>query len=82
MPGESGAKALSGEAEFINAMIFESVDYDRMITGRGTLIQVYDPTVDMATPPYWQYQNESEDMTRDVPKGFVVRVLSATVKFT
>jgi len=82
MPSESGAKALSGEAEFIHGKLFEPVDYDRTITGRGTLIQVYDPKVDMATPPYWKYENESEDMTRDVPKGFRVHVVSATVKFT
>jgi len=82
MSSKIGAKALSGEAEFISGMLFEPVDYDRTITGRGKLIQVYNPKVDMASPPYWIHENPSEDATGNVPKGFEVHVVSSTVKFT
>jgi len=82
MSDETGAQALKGEAEYINIKLFEGVDYDRKITGHGKSIQVYDPKVDMNSPPYWHHQNSSEDATGNVPKGFKVHVMAATVKFT
>jgi hypothetical protein len=58
------------------------VDRNRKITGRGKLIQVYDPKADMNSPPYWEYENLFKDDTSEVPAGYEVRVIGATVKFT
>ncbi|KAL1795439.1 hypothetical protein ACET3X_005663 [Alternaria dauci] len=53
MSTETGTKALKGEPETIlNTFIFQGVDYARKISGKGKLIQIYDPTKDMSTPPY------------------------------
>ena len=46
------------------------------------MIQVYDPKADMSSPLYWEYENPSEDGTSDVPAGYKIRVIGATVKFT
>jgi len=54
----------------------------RKITGRGKLIQIYDPKADMSSPAYWEHENPSEDGTHDVPAGYEVRVIGSTVKFT
>lgn len=54
----------------------------RTITGRGTLIQVYDPNADMHSSSYWEHESSSEVGSHDVPAGYEVRVLGATVKFT
>jgi hypothetical protein len=78
---QTGAKALSGKPEFIEGKIFEGVSYDRNITGKGTLIQIYDPAKDMSTPPYWEYEDENREETHDVPAGHKVRVVTATIKF-
>jgi len=74
-----GNKALKGEAEFISGIIFDAVDFPRTITCKGTLIQVYDPRVD---GNYWEYENEAKEDSHDVPAGYKVRVVSATIKFT
>jgi len=58
------------------------VDRVRKITGKGKLIQVYDPKADMSSTPYWEYDNPSEDATSEVPAGYRVRIIGATVKFT
>jgi hypothetical protein len=78
---KTGAKALNGEPEFIEGKIFEGVNYDRKIRGKGTLIQIYDPTKDMSTPPYWEYEDENREETHDVPAGHKVRVVTATLQF-
>jgi hypothetical protein len=78
---KTGAKALNGEPEFIEGKIFEGVNYDRKIRGKGTLIQIYDPTKDMSTPPYWEYEDENREETHDVPAGHKVRVVTATIQF-
>lgn len=57
------------------------MDYDRKIQGRGMSIIVYDPKADPSTAPSWEHHNTSEESTGDVPAGFKVRVLGATVKF-
>ena len=62
--------------------LFEAVDYDREITAKGKLIQVYNPKADMSSPPYWEHENPSEYGTHDVPAGYEIRVIGATVKFT
>ena len=54
--------------------------YTRQITGRGKLIQVYDPE-DKDSPPYWEHENPSENATHDVPAGYKIYVVDATVKF-
>jgi len=82
MPEEAGAKALNGEDEYIKAKLFKGVDRMRTITGRGTLIQVYDPNADMHSSSYWEHESSSEVGSHDVPAGYEVRVLGATVKFT
>ncbi|KAH8706863.1 hypothetical protein GQ44DRAFT_496023 [Phaeosphaeriaceae sp. PMI808] len=82
MPTETGAKALKGEEEYIGGMLFEVVDYARTITGKGKLIQIYDPTKDMGSPAYWEYEDEANYGSHDVPAGYKVRVVGATIKFT
>jgi len=79
MSTEIGAKALRGDPEFIEGMIFDAVDYARTITGKGTLIQVYHPQKDRN---HWEYENESKEDSSDVPAEHKVRVVSATVHFT
>lgn len=82
MSTETGTKALKGEPETIsNTFIFQGVDYARKISGKGKLIQIYDPTKDMSTPPYWEYENEEKGDTKDVPAGYKVRVVKATIWF-
>ncbi|KAJ9648667.1 hypothetical protein H2198_010969 [Neophaeococcomyces mojaviensis] len=79
---ETGAKALKGETEYIKTKLFEGVDYERNITGKGKLIQIYDPKADMNSPPYWEHEDELVFGSHDVPAGYKVRVVAATVKFT
>lgn len=79
---QTGAQALAGKEEYINVKLFEAVDHDRKITGRGKSIMIYDPKKEMSTPPYWQHNNISKDGTSDVPAGFKVRVIGAFVTFT
>ena len=74
-----GAKALKGESEFINANTFDGVDFPRTITCKGKLIQVYDPTSD---ENYWEYENEGQEDSHDVPATYKVRVVMGTIKFT
>ncbi|KAH8726661.1 hypothetical protein GQ44DRAFT_705324 [Phaeosphaeriaceae sp. PMI808] len=82
MSTETGTKALKGDPETIsNTYIFEGVDHARKITGKGKLIQIYDPTKDMSTPPYWEYEDENIVDTKDVPAGYEVRVVKATLQF-
>lgn len=82
MSEETGAKALEGEEEYIHVKLFKGVDYDRKIEGKGTSIMIYDPKADMSSPPYWEHNDDSKDGEKVVPKGFNVRVIGATVKFT
>jgi hypothetical protein len=79
---QTGSQALAGKEEYINVKLFEAVDHDRKITGKGMSIMVYDPKKDMSTPPYWQHNNTSQNATGNVPAGFKVRVIGATVRFT
>jgi hypothetical protein len=43
---------------------------------------IYDPKKDISTPPYWEHNNISKDVTSNVPAGFKVRVIGAFVTFT
>jgi hypothetical protein len=76
-----GAKALAGESEYININIFEAVDYDRKISGKGKSIMCYDPEADATSAPLWEYENTSIT-DEPVPAGYEVRVIGATAKFT
>ncbi|KMP02025.1 hypothetical protein CIRG_02164 [Coccidioides immitis RMSCC 2394] len=82
MSEETGAKALKGEWEYIKTKLFEEVTYTRNITGKGKLIQIYDPNASMDSPAYWEWEEEHKVETSDVPAGYKVRVVAATVKFT
>lgn len=82
MSTETGTEALRGESETItNTFIFPGAEFARKITGKGKLIQIYDPAKDMSTPPYWEYENENKESTKDVPAGYKVRVVKATIWF-
>ncbi|KAF2804454.1 uncharacterized protein BDZ99DRAFT_152914 [Mytilinidion resinicola] len=78
----TGAKALRGEKEYINSIIFDGVASPRKITGRGKLIQIYDSKADMSSLAYWEHENPSEDGTYNIPARYKVRVIGSTVKFT
>jgi hypothetical protein len=78
---QTGARALAGKSEFINIKIFEAVDYDRKITGKGINIMCYDPEADATSEPLWEYENTSIT-DEPVPAGHEVEVKGATVKFT
>ncbi|KAL5399755.1 hypothetical protein PMIN03_012620 [Paraphaeosphaeria minitans] len=77
----TGDKALRGEEEYIGGKIFEGVNYTRKLEGKGKLIQIYDPTKDMSSPAYWEYENEVVSDNSIVPAGYEVRVVGATIKF-
>ncbi|SPB44594.1 unnamed protein product [Aspergillus niger] len=79
---EVGSQALAGSEEYINVKLFEPVDHERSITGRGKSIMVYDPRAAMDSPPYWQHNDALKEGSSKVPAGFRVRVIGATVKFT
>jgi hypothetical protein len=53
-----------------------------MITGKGTLIQIYNPLEDMRLPAYWEWEDKNKEGVKDVPAGYKVRVVNAEVKFT
>ncbi|KAF2788650.1 hypothetical protein K505DRAFT_285773 [Melanomma pulvis-pyrius CBS 109.77] len=78
---EIGAKALKGEEEYIEGKLFEAVNYARTITVKGTLIQIYDPTKDMSSPAYWEYEDEANYDSHDVPAGYKVCVTAAFIQF-
>jgi len=80
MSNKTGAKALAGKSEPINFKIFEAVDYDRKITGKGKSIMCYDPEADETSDPLWEYENTSIT-DEPVPAGHEVEVKGATVKF-
>ncbi|PYI03593.1 hypothetical protein BO78DRAFT_409775 [Aspergillus sclerotiicarbonarius CBS 121057] len=82
MPDEIGGMALKGEMEEIKTKLFDEVEYPRTIIGKGKLIQIYDPKADMRSPAYWEWEREDKEGKYDVPAGYKVRVVGATVKFT
>ncbi|KAH1438806.1 hypothetical protein KXX46_006057 [Aspergillus fumigatus] len=82
MSEEVGSNALKGKSEFIAIKLFDPVEYPRTITGKGTLIQIYNPLEDMRLPAYWEWEDENKEGVKDVPAGYKVRVVNAEVKFT
>ena len=79
---QTRAKALKGEDKYINVKLFKGVDYNRKIEGRGKLIIIYNPKVDINTPLYQEYKDDSKDREKVVPARYKVRVIGATIKFT
>lgn len=73
--------ALKGEMEAIKTKLFDEVEYPRLIEGKGKLIQIYDPKADMGSPAYWEWEHEDKIGKNDVPAGYKVRVVGATIKF-
>jgi len=80
MSRKLGEKALEGEEEYIPSHIFDSTNDERSITGRGTLIMVYNPSA--PNPPYWKYTDPTADDTSRVPAGYEVKVIDGRVKMT
>ncbi len=78
---QTGVKALAGNLEFINANIFEIVNYDRKITGKGKLIRYYDSKADKTSALLWEYENTSIT-DEPIPARHKVEVIGATIKFT
>jgi len=77
---KKGDKALSGTEEYLRLWLFDGVDNDRRISGRGDSIVVWDPSKENE-PAYWVRENITTDEETDVPVGFVVRVIKAWIKF-
>jgi len=74
---EIGGQALGGEEEFINITLFDEVDFDRTISGRGRLIQIYN-----SEGALWEHRDEKTYGSHKVPAGYKVYVVAAYVKFT
>lgn len=77
-----GTKSLKGEWEYIGGKLFEGMRHVRNITGKGKLIEIYDPKADMNSPPLWEHDKEDTYASHEVPPGYEVRVVGATIKFT
>lgn len=78
MSTEAGTKALGGESETISTtFIFKPVNHARQITCKGELIQIYKE----GAPTYWEYEDKENEGTKDVPAGYEVRVIEATIRF-
>jgi len=74
MSDKTVVKALARKSEYIHAKIFEAVDYDRKITGKGKSIMCYDAEADETSALLWEYENTSIT-DESVPAGHKVRVL-------
>jgi hypothetical protein len=79
---QCGDVALDGKEEYIPSHLFDAADYDRWMTGKGTLIRVYDPKAAKNTPAYWEHENTTEVAKSRVPAGFKVEVIDGQVKMT
>lgn len=53
------------------------MNYAREITCKGKLIQIYKE----GAPTYWEYEDKENEGTKDVPAGYKVRVIDATIWF-
>lgn len=77
-----GEDALNGQEEYILGHIFDAEKDDRRISGRGTLIMVFDPSAAANVEPYWTHRNIKEDGESLVPAGFEVKVMDGRVNMT
>ncbi|KAJ5544628.1 hypothetical protein N7535_006979 [Penicillium sp. DV-2018c] len=74
-----GRDALSGKEEYILGHIFEAVDEERWLQGRGTLIMIIHPSDANKTK---SYDNVMQDDKFFVPPGHKVKVIDAHVRMT
>lgn len=74
-----GDATLNGEDEYIRGLIFDAVDHDRLIIGRGTLIMIIPPTDKMETKSYRKLETVEYI---PVPPGHEVKVVDALVRMT
>lgn len=74
-----GSLALSGNEEYIAFWIFEAVDEERILEGRGTLIMIIHPSDPSKTKTH---PNVREATKFTVPPGNKIKVIDALVKMT
>lgn len=66
--------------EIKGTRLFREAEYVRTLKGKAQSIEVYDPKVDYATPPYFKSEgNPESEITSDVPAGHRVVVIAAPV---
>lgn len=74
-----GSDALSGKEEYILGHIFEAVDEERWLEGRGTLIMIIHPSDANQTKPYDNVMQNDKFL---VPPGHKVKVINSHVRMT
>lgn len=74
-----GTVALSGKEEYIRGYIFEAVDEERTLEGRGTLIMIFHPSDSEKTKTYDDVHDETKFL---VPPGYKIKVIDAQIKMT
>ncbi|KAL7649064.1 hypothetical protein ACMYSQ_012508 [Aspergillus niger] len=79
MSADVGSVALNGKEEYIRGFIFDAVEYDRYIIGRGTLIMIIPPTEGGEAKTYRDVETE---LTIHVPPKHEVKVVDALVRMT
>ncbi|KAG5302373.1 hypothetical protein I7I48_02708 [Histoplasma ohiense] len=82
MTSERGKLALSGQEEYLPSHLFPKAEEDTWVTGRGTLIVVFDPDAPENTIPVWKWREVDKYGTGRVPKGCRVKVLHGWVKMS
>ncbi|KAF9250320.1 hypothetical protein DTO006G1_6774 [Penicillium roqueforti] len=75
-----GDAALRGEEEYIRGHIFDGVDYERHIIGKGTLIMIIPPSASEEEPK--THRNVETEIKIPVPPRHEVKVLDALVMMT
>jgi hypothetical protein len=66
--------------EIKGGALFREADYDRIITGKGESIVIFDPNADPRSPAIWENgQDPSVEETAIVPAGCQVSVIAAPV---
>ena len=79
---QRGDVAPEGNEEYLPSYLFDAVDYDRWILGKGILIRIYDPKAAKNIPARWEHKNTTEVGKNRVPAGFKVEVIDGRVKMT
>lgn len=79
MSAEVGSVALNGDYEYIRGHIFDAVEYDRYIIGRGTWIMIIPPPEEGETKLHRDVETETKI---HVPPKHEVKVVDALVKMT
>lgn len=68
--------------EYLPSHIFDAVNYERRISGKASLIVVFDPSATKDTPPYWVDKNTTKVDGSRVPPGHEAKVIDSRVKLT